>query len=63
MFLVLEEMCWQGSREGVEQGAYKFVPSKGKNSLGGTHDRSEVPWDCIVMQFYYGERVIIAVLS
>ena len=39
--LVSEGKCWQGSWEGVEQGAYECVPSKGKNSLGGTHDRIE----------------------
>ena len=33
--------CIQVTREGVEQGAYKFVLSKGKNLLGGTHNRSE----------------------
>jgi hypothetical protein len=62
MFSLLEESFWQGSREGVEEGAYEFLSTNGKNSLGGTHNRSEVPWDCIVMQFYHGERAIIAVL-
>ena len=63
MFLGLEGKFWKGSRESVKQGAYKVVPSKEKNSLGGSHNRSVVPCDCLVMQFYHGERAIIAVLS
>ena len=51
-----------GSREGVEQGASKFVPSKGKNSLGGAKNRSRVPRDYRVVWFYHGESAIIAVL-
>ena len=55
-------MFWKGAREGVEQGASEFVPSKEKNSLGGAKNQSKVPWDCLVMWFYHGESAIIAVL-
>ena len=48
MLLSLLGKFWQDAQEGVEQGAYECVPNKGNNSIGGTDNRSEVPWDCIV---------------
>ena len=36
MLLLLEGLFWQDSREGMEQCAYTFVSSKGKNLLGGS---------------------------
>ena len=48
MLLFLLSEFWQDAREGVEEGAYAFSFNEGNNLLGGTDNRREVTWDCLV---------------